>query len=275
MAESNEHEDRNLVLYFLVAFAWSWLFWLPIVLGNLPVLQSSANYVLLLLGGFGPSVSAFALTYHNEGQNGLKKLLKRGIDHRFDKMWLIPLFLLFPLTLGSAFLLGTLIEEVTLDLVWLSTPLLLIFPFIAYFFIAGGTPEEFGWRGYALDRLQVHYNAFVSSLILGLIWGFWHLPMFFMNGTPTQGVPFWGYLPLIILLAILFTWLHNNTNGSVFVAITFHMMFNVTFLVLFPILKFGFYSLPILYGYILLLTFAAIIIIHKSKDWFEKKHGIY
>jgi len=252
--EHNESENQNLWLYFLIAFAFSWLLWLPAVL--------SSNGQPTLFGAFGPFVAAFSLTYFNEGKDGVKKLLKRGFDYRFGKVWLIPLFLLFPAINGSALLLGILSEGATPDLFWLSNPLLIIFYFIYIFFLAGGVTEEFGWRGYALDRFQARYNAVVSSVILGLIWGFWHLPMFFIKGSLQQSAPIWGFLLQTILLAILFTWLHNNTNGSVLVAIIFHTMYNLTSVIMFPVLfKFGFYSLPILYSFILGLIIVMVVIV--------------
>jgi hypothetical protein len=77
MAESNEHEDRNLVLYFLVAFAWSWFFWIP--------MREAFGNSFYVIGVFGPFVSAFILAYFNQGTEGVKKLLKRGVDLGFGK----------------------------------------------------------------------------------------------------------------------------------------------------------------------------------------------
>ena len=100
---------------------------------------------------------------------------------------------------------------------------------VTILFIGGGL-EEFGWRGYALDRMQTGNNAVIASLVLGFFWGLWHLPLFFMQGT-TQAeaaIPIWEFILQIMVLSVLFTWLYNNTGGSLLVAILFHTIGNTT-----------------------------------------------
>ena len=89
-------------------------------------------------------------------------------------------------------------------------------------------------RGYALNGLQARYNALFSSLILGVVWALWHVPLFFMKGTfqhdqlrfATPG--FWSYIFGPIIISVLFTWIYNNTNRSTLSAILFHFMINLT-----------------------------------------------
>ena len=107
MVESNEHEDRNLVLYFLVAFAWSWFFWVP--------MSKAFGNSLYVIGAFGPFVSAFILTYFNQGKEGVKKLLKKGVNLGFGKRWFIPILLLFPVLDGSAVLVAMFPEGVNIE----------------------------------------------------------------------------------------------------------------------------------------------------------------
>ena len=149
----------------------------------------------LYVAPFGPTIAAFLLTYINEGRNGAKELLKRGLDFRFRKIWLIPIFLLMPAIVGFSLLLAVLIGEPVPEIAVLSQPWVIIPAFFYILFLGGPLQEEFGWRGYALDRLQINYNALVSSVILGFIWGLWHLPLFFM---PRQemyyNVPIWGFI---------------------------------------------------------------------------------
>jgi membrane protease YdiL (CAAX protease family) len=96
-----------------------------------------------------------------------------------------------------------------------------------------GPLEEFGWRGYALDRLQERRNALTSSLILGVMWALWHLPLFFFEGTYQNnlgfGSPaFWQFMLGIVPLAFIFTLIFNNTRRSILSAILFHFMINFT-----------------------------------------------
>ena len=96
--------------------------------------------------------------------------------------------------------------------------------------IAAGIGEEFGWRGFLLPRLQIHHNALVSGLIVGVAWATWHIPMFFIKGTSQyeQGLQggllpaILGYSAFVIANSLLFTWLFNNTRGSVLLAAVFH-----------------------------------------------------
>jgi membrane protease YdiL (CAAX protease family) len=101
--------------------------------------------------------------------------------------------------------------------------------------VYGPIPEELGWRGYALDRLQRKWNALASSLVLGVIWAVWHLPIFFIRGTllsevvPLWSTQFWVSMgPGILALAVVMTWIYNNTQRSILGAILFHFMMNFT-----------------------------------------------
>jgi membrane protease YdiL (CAAX protease family) len=96
--------------------------------------------------------------------------------------------------------------------------------------IAAGIGEEFGWRGFLLPRLQTRYNAMVSGLIVGVAWATWHVPLFFIEGTSQyeQGLQsglfpvILGYSVFVIANSVQFTWLFNNTRGSVLLAAVFH-----------------------------------------------------
>jgi membrane protease YdiL (CAAX protease family) len=91
-----------------------------------------------------------------------------------------------------------------------------------------GLGEETGWRGYALPHLQKTHSAATSTLILGMLWAGWHLPMFFYRDTYIQmGIMAFPMLALSLLFAaMIFTWLYNSTNGSLLIVIVFHAVFN-------------------------------------------------
>jgi hypothetical protein len=96
--------------------------------------------------------------------------------------------------------------------------------------ILAGLGEEFGWRGFAMPRLQARYNALVSSIIIGVLWGIWHIPLFLVEGTIQHDwtmdaslVPaVLGYMAFLIAWSIQYTWVFNNTKGSVLLAAVLH-----------------------------------------------------
>jgi membrane protease YdiL (CAAX protease family) len=254
--------SRNLWLYFLIAFVFSWIFWIPQALISSSLLLVPSIFVDFLFGpfnpaAFGPLVSSFSLTYLNEGKEGIKNLLKRGVDYKFKKTWYVPIFFLFPIITGGALLLAMLSGESLPELSVLSNPFLIAVGFVYIFFLGGPFQEEWGWRGYALDRLQARWDALISSLILGVIWGSWHLPLFFISGTIQSQTPIWGFMILILCGTILFTWLYNNTGGSILAAMLFHTMNNLSFFI-FPTLE---TILGGLYLLILNVVFATAILI--------------
>ena len=230
MQKVTQSEGRDLLLFFILAFLWSWLFWLPKVLstaGKLP-LSGSIDFMLGAVAVFGPSIAAFSLSYRRKGFAGVRQLWKRGWDLRFKKIWLLPALFLMPVigvvTALVVSLLGYSIE-------WqYGLPPIMIVPVFLLLFLTNALPEEYGWRGFALDRLQQRRSALTASLILGFIWGVWHLPLFFISGSVQHdaAIPIWQYILQTIILAVLYTWLHNNTGRSVLVAFLFHTTGNLT-----------------------------------------------
>ncbi|MCW1296499.1 MAG: CPBP family intramembrane metalloprotease [Candidatus Parvarchaeota archaeon] len=212
-------EKRDLMSFFLIAFGWSWIFWLLEILWD----------IHLFVAPFGPFVAAFLLTYLNEGKDGVITLLKRGLDFNFKKIWLVPIFFLMPMIVGLSLLLAILTGEPAPEITFLSQPWVIIPAFLYILFLGGPVAEEFGWRGYALDRLQARYNALVSSVLLGIIWGLWHIPLFFMkNQEMYRNVPILGFILGTVFLSIFFTWIYNNTNKSILAVLLFHTMGNLS-----------------------------------------------
>jgi len=213
-----QFEQKNLLIFFLLTFFWSWIFWMPEVFWG----------IRLYLAPFGPTISAFILTFINEGVIGVKKLLKRGMDFKFKKIWFIPIFLLMPSIVGLSLLIAIILGETPPSVPIASQPWIIIPAFFQILFLGGPVAEEFGWRGYALDRLQKRFNALWSSVILGIIWGIWRLPLFFMKGQDIyRNVPFIGFIMGTIFLSILITWIYNNTGKSILAVLIFHTMGNL------------------------------------------------
>jgi membrane protease YdiL (CAAX protease family) len=230
-------EPRNLAFFFLIAFGWSWFLWwllfisglvtMPTGIGTSEVDLGSAWPIMILsvITPYGPTIGAFVVTGMTEGKPGIRTLWKRFWNRNLNIKWLVVILLFFPVSLLLANLVArTLDGQAYPFLTWPNQPWMFIPPLIANGLIHGGMSEEFGWRGYVLPRFQAKWNALVSSLVLGVIWGVWHLPLIKAGMSFTISVA-----ELILwqtLVAIFFTWVFNNTNGSILAVVLFHAMAN-------------------------------------------------
>lgn len=276
--KQNKSENRNLWLFFFIAFVFSWLFWIPQALIAQGLLSAPSILVNFLNSpfnpaAFGPLVAAFYLTYRSSGKMGVIELLKRGIGVKFSKVWFIPILLLMPAVTGGALLISKLLGGITPDLTVLYSPWLIVYWFFYMLFLGGPLQEEFGWRGYALDRLQLRHTAFTSSVILGFMWAVWHFPLNFASGTGpqySQALPlFIGSAITIILLSILFTWIYNNTGRSIFATLLFHASLNLSTFKLFPV--FESQSAVPYYSLLIFISVITILIIWGPKRMVREK----
>jgi membrane protease YdiL (CAAX protease family) len=106
--------------------------------------------------------------------------------------------------------------------------------FLFSLLVLGPLPEELGWRGYALGRLQTRRSAVGAALILGVIWAVWHTPLFFMRDTlhASHGLGsgwFWLFMAQVPCMSVVMSWLFNNTRHSTLAAILFHFSANLAF----------------------------------------------
>ena len=231
----NELEPKNLALFFLLAFAWSWFWWflfiadvlhMPSFLGTreMETVAFSPIILIVLIMPFGPSLAAFLMTARTRGRQGMRALWMRFWSFNFGWRWLLVALLIWPFLRLVTNLVGR-IAGYDLPL-WVhpDQPWILVIPFLTGI-LHGGLSEEFGWRGYALPRLQARWNALTSSLILGVIEGLWHAPLLLMAGQRHEKnvfeLVFW-----MTLAIILRTWIFNNTNGSLLAAVLTHAMGN-------------------------------------------------
>jgi len=86
--------------------------------------------------------------------------------------------------------------------------------------------EEIGWRGYALPRLAARFGLGRASILLGLLWGSWHLPQFFIPEADTYGQSFFVYVLQVTALSVAMAWLYARTNGSLLLVMLLHAAVN-------------------------------------------------
>ena len=232
--ESKPSRNQTLGLFFLLTFALSWLFWLIAAWLGKPE-PAIPTLVLHYLGGLIPPVVAISLLYSQHSADERKSYWRRVIDFkRITGKWYAVIFLTAPVLASLAMLMdliaggiGAKPEAATM---FITQPLSVI-PFAMYMLLFGPLPEELAWRGYALDKLQNRWNALTSSILLGVIWTVWHLPLFFIPGSYQHGLGlgtqgFWLFMLDKIPQSILITWVFNNNRRSTWSAVLFHFMIN-------------------------------------------------
>ncbi|MBV9454042.1 MAG: CPBP family intramembrane metalloprotease [Rubrobacter sp.] len=226
-----------LVFFFIIAFAGTWLLELPYLrfadgAGLLPFGWPIPFVVGGVIPPFtGPFLAGFIMAGVTEGRAGILRWLRRIVLWRVGLRWYLFALIGIPavMVLGAIVLPGVLASYQTPDL-----SLVLAYPvsFIVSTIIGGPLGEEPGWRGFALPRLQRLYGPLIGSLILGPLHVFWHLPLYWL---PEWGTPRDTFLDLVwyflagFAATFIYTWLFNNTRGSVLLAILMHGSFDAFF----------------------------------------------
>ncbi len=217
-------QHAPLLGFFALTFAWSWVCWTlsPAIRPQLPWLAT----LLMFAGSFGPSLAAIVVVASTRPVGGVRAWLSRCLQWRIGWGWLafvmfLPLAVML-LAAGLHIALGGDIATAPasghLLMTVVNLPLVLL--------LGGPLGEEFGWRGYAGPVLQDRLGWRPASLCLGLVWGVWHLPLFFIDGTAQAHVPPALFLLSVVAMSVVFAWLVNRTAGSVVAALLFHTAIN-------------------------------------------------
>ena len=208
----------GLVAFFALALGITWLLQLPALLAHLGIIGGKVDDYMLpaALGGFGPVIAAALATRMEARLTGVRRPWGLRRNWRVSPGWYLTAFVAFGVihVAGSAVyrLLGGHDPGA-----WLYLPnaqqavVMFLIPLA----------EEPGWRGFALPRLHGRMGVFRASIMLGILWCAWHIPMFVLQGYGT--VIFVTAFVNLIAASVVFSWLFERTGGSVLVAVVAHM----------------------------------------------------
>jgi CAAX protease family protein len=216
----------SLSMGILLMFAFTW----PIDLAYAGLLPFQVPFLVYLFLGWGFVAASLLMTGLTLGKDAVKSLLKRYLYWRVNWKWFLVALVLEPFLMLLGVYVNARVTGVAPDfrnimayqIFGKSAPLwIFIAPFFLIDFICNG--EEIGWRGYVLPRLQARHSALISTLIVGVIWGFWHLPKFLSNWNAVSFAWFMGHT---IAAAFLYTWVYNSTRGSLLLVTLLHASSN-------------------------------------------------
>ena len=228
-------DTRPVATFFVLAYAFSWIGWLPAVIGMAEPIRTLS----FVAGGFGPALAGAVVTWL-DGES-VRAWARQIVRWRVAPWWYLAAFLLPLLVVGLASiaiaLLGTDVDPTVL-----SGRLSLVLGSYVFVALIGGGNEEPGWRGFALPRLEERYAPVPATLILGVVWAFWHLPQLVADPNAVYSFAWLvEELPGIILrvinivgFAFLLTWIYNGTE-SVLLALLLHAGINTANSTLVPL----------------------------------------
>src|SRR5215218_6455722 len=255
-----------IITFFVLTYALSWILESPLVFLRDSVTDTQ-GLVLILLASNVPSVLAIVLTAVVLGRGSLRKLLARLVIWRVNPLWylvvVVPAVLAGGMVAFNALLGG---PAISVDATLLSAVLLLAF----MIFPGSALGEEVGWRGYALPRLQTGRSALSASLILGVIWGFYHLPLYFTGQAFRPLSLFPPFLIGIIALSVILTWVYNSIGGSLLMVVLIHATFNLPLTLLLERLG-SQMTLPLLLYFGLTVVAAIVVVIVAGPKHLSRK----
>jgi membrane protease YdiL (CAAX protease family) len=212
--------------FFLLAYAISWLGFLPTVLGR-DQLFGGLN---LLVAQFGPALAGGVVLWYTGGS--VREWLGRIARWRVPLRWWVAT-LAVPVVVFGTTSVGFALLGYQADLSRLPDPLTTFLPTLVGLSLLAGLGEEPGWRGFGLPRLQSRYGPVGGTVVLGSVWALWHLPVFFVDPRSAHGITdpvvLAGMVLLtavgILLYSFFYTWIYNHT-GSVLLMMVLHGGFN-------------------------------------------------
>ena len=225
MENKQSKEYKSVITFFILIFVFSLPFYVLCYMASRNIiLQKEIIPAIVAIFALVPLLTALLIAAKREGWKGARHLLGKAFDLKgiTRKAWLIPALLLLPLifilTLGFMYVIGQPIPAAMFPAKALP------FVFIAFFVMAMG--EEVGWMGFAYQPMQTRWSSFKATLILGLIWAIWHIPFYvFMMLSPIFII---AQCLGLLGIRFLLVWIFDNAGKSVFAAILFHAVYNVS-----------------------------------------------
>ncbi len=216
-------KTRTLIAFFAITFGLTWglaavlmLFYDQVVAIFGEISQSNPLFILAV---YAPGIAGVGLVLYHYGLRGLGSFLRRLTLWRAPVGWWLFLIIGIPAIFYAGAAIKGDIGPFPFSPPSAALPALAMALFL-------GPIEEFGWRGVALPLLQRKFAPFWAALILGVIWALWHVPAFFIGGTPQSSWSFIPYFGGVITLSIILTPLFNAARGSLLIAALFHFQMN-------------------------------------------------
>jgi len=222
--QADARSKLAIFVFIVLAFVWAW--GMGFAATQVKAYSPGLNVALMVVAGFGPSLAGIAVVAFFSSPAGLRDWARRCLNWRVGWRWFVLAFLAPPAVmvcalaihavLGGAFPASIAPEQIPLAIANFGFVLL----------IGGPLGEEFGWRGYLMSALTAKLNWRAASLVIGVVWGVWHLPLFYIADTAQSQMAIPIFMLNILAGSVLFGWLFERTQGSVLPALVLHTSLN-------------------------------------------------
>ncbi len=270
-------QSKHLILFFLITLLWTW------TLGFLPVLFHFKSPVLkticFIAAGPAPSFMGLFFVFKTYDKEAKRDYFSRCFNiKRMGIKWFIITLIFFSLITCTSLFIGVLLlkNEVP-KMLWihLSIKQPYLIPILLFLSLnSGPVNEEFGFRGYALDKLLVRFGYVRASLILGFIWAIWHLPWYFTPGQvqyelfQSSLLDAFMFIPATVLLSFVVSFVYLNTGRSILAGSLVHMMANlITSQILSPYTT----QMGITIRYVSMVFYALVLVYSLCSEKFKER----
>lgn len=218
-----------------LTYALSWALWIPQAVAD--SVGAGWSVPFWELGIFSPTVAALVLGWMLARWEGVLSCMDGLLRVRVEPRW-YALIVLLPIVVAMVIFAVTAVFDPNLTpgnlFPWDTLPALFL-----GVLVSAGLGQELGWRGFALPGLQRERSAFSASILLGVAWSLWHLPLLFIEGAAPAGVPVLWLMALVVPFSVILTWLYNSTGGSLLLVVLLVAGFRTALSFLHPALETG------------------------------------
>jgi membrane protease YdiL (CAAX protease family) len=241
-------KSHSLLSYFALAFTLSWGAVLMVVgpsgfLGTkeIPEVLEPFLYVTMVLG---PSVAGILLTSLLYGRAGLREFGSRLLRWRVGARWYAVALLTAPLSMMAVLFTLSLTSPVYLPGIFITDDKTTVLLSGISGGLVAGIFEELGWTEFAIPRMRLRYGVLATGLIVGVLWGAWHFPLFSGSGSSSGALPPALYLVVLLFsvlpaFRVLMVWVYDRTGESLLVAILMHVSLTASTLIFMPLATSG------------------------------------